>query len=784
MLRNTLRLAVCLALLTSLSALASAQDEKPAPKGEPPPRLEDYREFFKTPENARDFWKALQFEIEVGRFDLAARLLRAMLDKRPDDKELLELEQKEGMSAFLRLRNLRQWSKDPKRNAQALKDVEELIGRMTTAVKEHVSNPERIARFTRNLHGDPEERAYALQELYRSGAAAVPFLVDALRRTEGAERLTLLAALGKLGRDTVPPLLAALDIDDSELRVELIDVFQRKAETDAVPHLWYLSASPKQPERVRRRATEALAYLTSTLAGKLPPARAALTREAERYYRHQVTFPDPGAVTIWRWDGKRLVPGWPKVPTVPATKAEEYFGLRFAGQALDLDPAYEPAQIVFLSLALEKGVEQSGLEQPLAWGAPAVNELVATVHPELVTAVLDRALTEQRLPVILGAVRALGALSDVRGARATGQGSSALVRALNYPERRVQLAAAEALLRIPGQQPSLAAARIIEVLRRALAINPAPKALPKVLVGYADDDLGDKVGAAVAQAGFEPVRVRTGRDLLRRLNEAADIDAVLIDPSMGDPGLSSLLAQLRADIHVGRLPLLVAVLREREESLRRLAEPYKNVWVVPADLALDAEALRKTLGAAFDGAGSPPLSPEERMGQTQASLFWLARLARGEVPGYDLRPAAETLLGVLRSGRLADQALFDAIVAVARLPGREPQVELAAIVQEAKKPGRLPLHRIVAAELLARHIQQHGVLLPPAQVRALHELYQTETEPGLRTPLAVVLGSMRPDARLTGERLKSYTPQPLAPEPPAKEPPPDKEGPPKEKENL
>ena len=44
---------------------------------------------------------------------------------------------------------------------------------------------------------------------------------------------------------------------------------------------------------------------------QLPPAKGELTRLAERYYRHEVPFGDPKAVTVWRWDGKNVVAGWP-----------------------------------------------------------------------------------------------------------------------------------------------------------------------------------------------------------------------------------------------------------------------------------------------------------------------------------------------------------------------------------------------------------------------------------------------------------------------------------------
>src|SRR5207245_3923946 len=122
---------------------------------------------------------------------------------------------------------------------------------------------------------------------------------------------------------------------------------------------------------------------------------------------------------------------------VTASEAEEFYGLRFAGQALELDPGYGPAQVLYVSLALEKGFERSGLDQPLEKGAPAVKEVLKIVNPELIEAVLDRALADGRVSVMVGAAHALGDLHQVSAARSKEQRPPALVRALNYPDRRV-----------------------------------------------------------------------------------------------------------------------------------------------------------------------------------------------------------------------------------------------------------------------------------------------------------------------------------------------------------
>src|SRR5581483_4579271 len=105
-----------------------------------------------------------------------------------------------------------------------------------------------------------------------------------------------------------------------------------------------------------------------------------------------------------------------------------------------------------LSIATDRAIETAGLDQPLS-KSPKLKELLTTINPSVVTAALDRAIDERRTTVALGTVRALGDLFEHRAARPQQAGSPALVRALNYPDRRVQFAAVDTLLRMPGSPP-------------------------------------------------------------------------------------------------------------------------------------------------------------------------------------------------------------------------------------------------------------------------------------------------------------------------------------------
>jgi len=759
-------------------------------------------QFYKKPETTAEFWRAMNHEIELGQFKIAAGYLKGFLAGNPSDEDLLQIQDREGSSAFHRLLTI------PELRA----DAKALVDRVDDVVQKHLSDPKRLGALIKNLSATPEERSYAIEQLRRAGAAAMPALIDALiRASDSSERVAILSGLPKLDRAIIPPLLAALDVEDANVRSELIEVLSERAETAATPYLRYLSASPKQPATVRDRATHVLAYFLGLkadrlpleeVAVKLPSANAELTNEAERYYQHRVKFPDTGTVAVWRWDGqvKQLVS-----QSLPISQAEEYYGLRFAGQALDLDPSYVPAQVVYLSFLLDKGGDKAG-----------VKEVLRSANPELVIAVLKKALAEQRLPVILASTAALGALAEVRALQPSGREPPVLARALDYPDRRVQLATADAVLRIPAAPTSSVAARVVQVLGRAVAGEPEAKAQPKVLLAFANEDVANVVAKNVRRAGYQAVIARTGREVLRRLKEAADIDVLLIDSALPDPGLASLLGQLHTDRDSGHLPLLLTTpggreanlrpiseryqeerqrmeasrdLSERfrqegvndladryrqeaarreeslarlnkrygeesanlEETLHRLTERQPNITVISVSQVWDETKLGHALKARLADPASKPLAGPEGKDNAAKALEWLARLARGEVPGYDLRPATDPILRALRSKELAQLA----VEAAGRLPGPAPQRALANVVLDQGRPEGL---RSAAAIELCRHIQQHGLALSKEQVRGVETLFGTLKEPKLKVNVALVLGSMHPDARQTGERLRSFTP--------------------------
>lgn len=734
-------------------------------------QVEDYRQYFKPPETAKEYWEAVKFEIELGAYKVAADYLKGFIEKAPTEKELLEIEEKEGMSAFLKLRVIPKWSEDPRVDAETKKRVEEVIQGVTNIVKAHRSDPVRIAKLVGLLSASEGERLYAISQLRRSGGEAMPGLVKELQEAEGTDKfVAIVGALPYLSRDSVPGLLAALEINDPVLRTGIVDGIRKRGDlmilttqwdTNPVPHLYHLANSPRHPDYLRKIARSTLASILQTHPDKLPPARTELTREANRYYNHKVKFIDPRNVPLWRLEGKTLV-----LESATGSRAEEHYGLRFAQLALDLDPAYEPAQIAALSLVTDKAIETAGLGQPLS-KSPKIKELLSTVSGDLLTATLDRALYDHRTAVALGMIRALGERMETQAARARTVGVPTLVRALNYSDRRVQFAAADTLLRLPGPPPAQAPGRIVEILRRIVQADPGTK----VIIADFNRDRGLLVADAVKKCGYEPIVVQTGKELLQRLAQAADIDAILLDHELPDPPLRTLLGHLRADVDTAQLPLIVTVpplaagVRPADSviPLQRMVDPYRNVTIVPA--TLDPDILKPMLDSRIEAAMGKPFTEEERKTTMAEAMVLLKRLAVGEIPGYSVKGAETAILKAMRSEELGALA----VEAAGRLPGRGAQRELAAIVLDEAVRAEV---RSLAAVELARQIQANSLALAKVQIVGLEAIFNKTEDGRLKSNVALVLGAMRPDLYKTGDRLKAFVP--LAPpvekpEPGAKE---------------
>jgi len=722
---------------------------------------EEYRIFFRRPEKVPQFWAAIQYEVGVGKFDLAALHLKMLLQKEPAedvDKELLKIEEVEGLSPFLRLQTIRKWSTDPTLQQEAEKNAKILIDRVTAALDKHLSNPERLTKFIKSLDANTlEERQFALMQLNRARERAVPYLVEALRTSVGTPlHYRVVEALLKLDPEIVPPLLETLkaadakDAQDLDLRLTILDILKRRGDKRAEPYLWHLSSSKMYPPQIQNKAKALLAYFLETEPERMPPAKVALTDLAERYYQHKVRFHTGRPVRVWPWNGQQLA-----VQPVQLTpsQAEEFYGQRYAREALELDPKYQPAQIVLLSSMLERilGPDLDQLLQKPA--SPKLQQFLATLDSDLLMLVLERGLNEGNVPVILGTLQALGERGESRAANLTASGTlRGLMRALYFPDRRVQLAAARAMLKMPSSPVPAASTRVVDILSRFLgaAVNP------KALVAFMPPDKAADIRKSIKEIGLDPILVQANKEIIDQLRKTADYEAIFMGSAVPMHELPYILANLKGDADQGQIPILLFASQNKKEGFTKAAAVYKNVKVYPDVLLASADELKNAVEAQIQLASGPKFTAAERKAYAKLALNLLWKMSRGEIQGHDLQPAQEAVFTALNN---PDWNL-DALEILGRIPGQEPQARLAAMVLN----GGQEKQRLPAAIELNRHIQKYGVMLDKNQINDLKAAYKNaDTDPALRTQLALAIGSLRPSPQATGVRLFEFRADPPAP---------------------
>jgi CheY-like chemotaxis protein len=200
-----------------------------------------------------------------------------------------------------------------------------------------------------------------------------------------------------------------------------------------------------------------------------------------------------------------------------------------------------------------------------------------------------------------------------------------------------------------------------------------------------------------------------------------------------------------------------------EARVSRQVRDYRNVRVIPEPYSV--VAFQDDVKSAFSDPAAAPRDPAEKRAAARTAVEWLRKLATGEIPGFDVKSAEQTLRDALRSDDLAEPA----IDAVGRFSSPGAQQDLLNLALTAGRP--VPL-RVKAADAVIRHIQTFGKSIEKGQAEAVTAAIGKEENAEVRGKLLVIRGFVgATSAEFIGE-LRGYAP-PIVP-PPAK--PPEKKG--------
>jgi hypothetical protein len=715
----TLTLALVMPVAPGLYLSASAQL--------PGPEL-----FAKQPQTPLELWDAVDYLLRTDQAKKALPYLDRFMKSQPDDATLVTIRDRYGPGSILRLSD----------DAATRSFAKPLTEAMVVAARRYATRPDRIARFIEELTKTPEEQNYAVRHLREAGPEAVPFLIEALSRPglSAQDHRLLVANIGRLDRSAIPPLVAALDSPDPALAADAAAVLGMIGDVQAVPHLTFPAAFPATREPVRSASQAAIARLTGQPFAAQPRAPAqVLTDAAWSYHRHKVEFRgDP--VVLWTWDQGRKVP---ISREVPRTEAEAIFGLRFAREALELNPNDRAAQVAQLSLTLEKAIERVGFASFPAQDQ-ATFAAVTAKGPSILSDVLKTAIADGKTDLAAACATALGRVID-RTALARSGRCHLLVEALYSPGRRVQFAAAKAIVALAPNEPFPGSSRVVPTLARFLT----DQALPRAVVIDGNPNRGSQMAGFLINLGYDSELEVTGNRGFLAAAESADVELILVSYDLFQKGwgLNDTLANLGADSRTAAIPVFIYGPLNLKFKRPTLEYDYPGIrfLVQPVEAAMLARQLKNL---------PMPLAETERTHYSREAATLLAKIAKdfkGPLAAHlaVAEPALAGALGVTETALIAATALSD-------LPDPDAQRSLATLVLDPSRDSTL---RRQAATQLVRSIQRFGRLITADQEARLATIIREENHPDVLAELITIFRTLRPSPTPSLARL----PRPLAP---------------------
>jgi HEAT repeat protein len=701
--------------------------------------------FAKEPRTPLELWDAIDYLLRTKQPKKALPYIDKFVKSNPDDATLIAIRDRYGPGSILQLSD----DAETRRFAQPLAEA------MVAAARKYATRPERIARFISELTRTSEEQDYAVRHLREAGPDAIPFLVEALGRPNLSDhdRQLIVQNMGRLDRSVIPALSAVLDSPDPTLVADAARALGMIGDKEAVPFLTFPAASAESSPVVRSASQEAVSRLTgqSFFARPRTPTQV-LTDAAWRYHRHQVEFPDD-VVSVWAWDNDRKTP---VAQQVPRTEAEAILGLRLAKQALQLDPSNREARVAQISLTLDKAIERVGFTS-FPGSDPASFGKAKAGGPLILSEVLKTAITDGKPDLAAAAATALGQVTD-RAALATGGRSHPLVEALYAPQRRVQFAAARALVTLSPTEPFPGSSQIVPVLARFVTNQE----LSRAVVIDGNPNRGSQLAGLLIKLGYDAELELSGVKGFLAAAESADVELILISFDLFKSGwsLNDTLANLQADSRTAGIPIFIYGPLNVQYMRPNLDHDYRGIKFVvqPVDPSLLQQQLKSLIR---------PLTDAERKSYARESAVLLARIAteRKGPLAADLT-AAEPAMAVA----LAETETAPAIAtALAEVPDADAQRSLFDVVID---PSRAPALRKQAAAHLVRSIQRFGPLVTADQEARLLPAIREETDAEDRANLMAIVQALRPSRSVSSNKPPVLSVPAESPEPGQTSPPP------------
>ncbi|MCA8948964.1 MAG: HEAT repeat domain-containing protein [Planctomycetes bacterium] len=649
--------------------------------------------------------------IRLGKSEEAKTILRGVLTSDPSNEQALQLYESVSQDEWYML--LTEQDGDIRKIAQSILERAKVERREHSRDEGTIQSLVDTATAEGSTFGDRQD---AINKLIADhGEFAVPALVRKLANADDVDgQIRAIYALSQLDTVAVLPLIEVLESSD-ELTVQNAAA--------ALHHIGDMRAAPAMAHLANDSRVGVATIAKKFLAQHNVSGNAVelLLAQAKSYLKGEIPAGGYSDV-VWSLQDDKLVATDVPALVYPAELAKEC-----AADAVAIAPQDASA----ISMLAQANLAQANLiETSIAQGDEAAAGL-ADVVPELkiaaqatgldaLRAALDAGVKQGLVPVAVGAIDAL-AVAEGASTIATDQ---ALVRALDSQDKRIQYAAAAALVEASHGVNVPAADKVAGILAQAVT----EQAVHTIQVISPDEAARDAVAASNSVRGLAVEASSNAVAGMRDLLVNPNIDVVVINEILPDRLPEDIIGNLKKDARMANTRVVI--------------------------VAKDTDAAQERFGDAIQGVVQAPLTGESLVAEVNRVLEGATNPAGERAEGYAAK--ASRALQMMATGKAAvGSALGDLAKQLDR--GDAVAVPAAQTIGLAGSADQLPALRdaierssdavkVAAADAIGNILARMDAA-PAETVATLVAVVNGDGDVALRAAAARALGKAKLDAR-------------------------------------
>ena len=380
-------------------------------------------------------WNDFLHYTAIGRFELAQSYGEQLIADQPDPTVLLELAESDkyaqGYQVLLKMYT----------DSEQLREVSgKILGLIEEGRYIRRTDPKIIIAEIKRLSSSIRGRIAAEERLRNSGEYAIPFMLAALSDESRKNEFSYITeAMPKVGRSAIRPLVAALQMDDVAVKIEIVRALGAIGDFEPLPHL-KLIVETDSSQQLKEQATHAIQQINSNMM-QVTAAELFFTL-GEKYYNQDDSLAAPAEfdfANIWFWDAEKQALTRQKIDK---RYFDEMMAMRSCEWALKADAGIGKA--IGLWIASFFRAESVGIEMPAYFDAGHADAMTyaTTAGPEYLHQALERALNDNDAYVALSVVEAMAVNAGEKSLLYRVGAEQPLAKALDFGDRKVRYSAA------------------------------------------------------------------------------------------------------------------------------------------------------------------------------------------------------------------------------------------------------------------------------------------------------------------------------------------------------